>query len=371
MTQTAAIPIYTGQDFWLPSFDVRLRDRKLPEDVFRDIVSIEYSDDLEEIDSARLTINNWDADRRRFRYSDADTFLPGARIALDLGYRTEGGMRRVIEGEIAQLAPTFPASGQPTLAVTVLNILHRLRTEQVSRTYENKTASQIAREIAGRLGVEIRLGEPPEPETPFEFLLQDQKYDIVFLLRLARRVGYDLLVEEAEGGPRLYFGPSETTARRPTYQLRYGTSLLAFQPTLTTANQVGEVVVRYWDARAKQAKEAKATRAQLRTRGVGERGSQALLERSFSERKEIITDRTPRNPQAALELARATLERIAKDMVRASASVPGLPDLRAGSIVVIDGVGNRFNGRYFVTKTTHAIGDGGYTTRFECRREEI
>jgi phage protein D len=49
----------------------------------------------------------------------------------------------------------------------------------------------------------------------------------------------------------------------------------------------------------------------------------------------------------------------------------GLPDLRAGSVVNIDGLGARFTGRYFVTSTTHAIGDGGYTTQFECRREEL
>ena len=37
----------------------------------------------------------------------------------------------------------------------------------------------------------------------------------------------------------------------------------------------------------------------------------------------------------------------------------------------IDGVGTRFSGRYFVTSTTHTIGDSGYTTQFECRREEL
>jgi phage protein D len=49
----------------------------------------------------------------------------------------------------------------------------------------------------------------------------------------------------------------------------------------------------------------------------------------------------------------------------------GLPDLRAGSVVYIDGLGERFSGRYFVTSTTHAISDSGYTTQFECRREEV
>ena len=52
-------------------------------------------------------------------------------------------------------------------------------------------------------------------------------------------------------------------------------------------------------------------------------------------------------------------------MVTATGSTVGLPDLRAGSVVEIDGLGDRFSGRYFVTGTTHTIGDGGYTTQFD------
>ena len=51
--------------------------------------------------------------------------------------------------------------------------------------------------------------------------------------------------------------------------------------------------------------------------------------------------------------------------------VVGLPDLRAGRVVTIDGVGARLYGTYFVTKTTHTIDDSGYITTFDCRREQF
>ena len=47
----------------------------------------------------------------------------------------------------------------------------------------------------------------------------------------------------------------------------------------------------------------------------------------------------------------------------------GLPDLRAGQKVRITKLGTRFSGTYFVIKTTHTLGDGGYTTKFTARRE--
>jgi phage protein D len=69
-------------------------------------------------------------------------------------------------------------------------------------------------------------------------------------------------------------------------------------------------------------------------------------------------------------LARETHEKIAKHMITGSGSTVGVPDLRAGSAILVEGVGKRFSGRYFVTSTTHKIDDSGYTTRFTGRREE-
>jgi phage protein D len=67
--------------------------------------------------------------------------------------------------------------------------------------------------------------------------------------------------------------------------------------------------------------------------------------------------------------ARALLQERQKGMVRASGTTVGLPDLRAGQLVLIKGLGARFDGVYFIDDTTHTIGDGGYTTQFNCHRE--
>jgi phage protein D len=70
-------------------------------------------------------------------------------------------------------------------------------------------------------------------------------------------------------------------------------------------------------------------------------------------------------------LARAILLERSKDLVRASGTSIGLPELRAGQRVKIAGVGSRFSGEYFVTDTTHTINDSGYITRFNGRREDL
>ena len=58
-------------------------------------------------------------------------------------------------------------------------------------------------------------------------------------------------------------------------------------------------------------------------------------------------------------------------MVTASGSTVGLPDLVTGTALQVGGLPDRFGGRYFVTSTTHSIGESGYTTQFNCRKEEL
>ena len=365
---TVAQSIATVGDFYVPTFELRLRGRPVARDVIRDVISVTYKDNVAEIDSFELVISNWDAEHRTFKYSDDTMFDPGAEIELRMGYRGPEELVLMITGEITALKPAFPSGGQPTLAISGLNLLHRFRGKQESHAYTDKTDSEIAKQIGSRVQVDMRTDPGNEPR--HAYLLQDNVYDLVFLMERARANGYDLLVEEPAGGPRrLYFGPS-TEIRRESYQLVYGGSLIEFQPNLTTANQVGEVVVRGWDPIRKEKIEYRATLPELETQGLGP-GVAPGVQKSFEDRKEIVATKVVESPAEARRLAIETLQQIAKGLVTATGSTVGLPKLRAGSVVDMGGLGQRFSGRYFVTDTTHAVGDSGYTTQFGCRREEV
>jgi phage protein D len=52
-----------------------------------------------------------------------------------------------------------------------------------------------------------------------------------------------------------------------------------------------------------------------------------------------------------------------------SGSAVGNPQLRAGSVIRLDGLGPDFSGDYRVTSATHTIDSGGYRTSFQVRKE--
>jgi phage protein D len=373
MSAAEPIPIYTGQDFYVPQFQVKIGGRPQGQDVIHDILQVSYKDNIQEIDSFEITINNWDAAERSFKYSDSDLFDPGKQLELWMGYFGKDSLRLMIRGQITALRPAFPSGGSSTLAISGLNVLHKLRTKQESHAYEDMTDNQIAQQIGARLGVRMVVGS--DAGEKYKYIFQDNQYDIIFLMERARRIGYELVAEEqGQNGQAaetvLRFAPSVNT-RKVTYGLTYGRSLIEFKPDLTTANQVGEVTVRGWDSLNKKKIEATAKRSEIATKGVGSQGNQATIEQSFNQRKEVIATKPVESETEAKTLALQTLEKIAKDMVKGSGATVGLPDLRAGKVVQIDGLGTRFSGRYFITSTTHTIGDSGYTTQFECRREEL
>ena len=57
--------------------------------------------------------------------------------------------------------------------------------------------------------------------------------------------------------------------------------------------------------------------------------------------------------------------------ITGTASTIGVPELRAGCLVELQGLGPRFSGIYLIDEATHSIGDGGYQTELSLNRNAI
>lgn len=375
-------PYQLGESFYVPEFEVRLAGQDLPLDVVRDVMSVTYKDSLKEIDSFELMINNWDASKARPKYLPASDpaferlFDPGAKVTVKMGYL--GKLRLMLTGTITTLEPDFPGGGAPTLSVSGLNELHEFRTEQHTFAWENKRDSEIAQDLGRRprqrnrpgLGMTVRTNPAPhESAEPYVFM--DNLHDIVFLLQRARRHGYEFVLREGDATSSeryLYFGPSQRQTEAPTYLLEWGKSLVSFRPTVTTANQISEVVVHGWDRTRNRRIEGKAAWKDLYPAGPERRRMERLAE-AFGQRREIVTDQPVHTRAQAKQRARDILRERLQGMVEATGKTVGLPDLRAGRHVEIAGFGPLLDGRYYVLESTHTIGEG-YQTEFKARRED-
>jgi phage protein D len=379
-----AVDIYSKkQSYYVPEFQVSIAGKKVEEGILRDVMQVTYKDNVEEIDSFELMVNNWDAAKFLPKYeppSDnayAGIFDPGKRLELRMGYRSH--LMLMLTGEITTLEPSFPEAGSPTLSVRGLNVLHSLRTEQHSYAWEKMRDSDIAVQLgkmpvkAGKpgLGLEVKT-DPAKQETAEAFVMMNNQFDIVFLMERARRHGYEVVLNEKDATQdrHLYFGPSKSRLEAPIYKLEWGKSLSSFKPKLSTARQISAVNVRGWDRSANKPIDETVGWKDLVPAGPEQKRLE-LIAQAFDNRKEIVTDEPVRNAAEARQKAEGKLRKQLTEMVTATGVTVGLPDLRAGSKVQILGLGPRYSGTYYVTQTTHTMGDGGYRTQFEGRRDPI
>jgi uncharacterized protein len=371
---TAAAPIHTqGQAFYVPQFEVRVGKDPAALKLVRDVIEVTFREEVNTIDSFELTLNNWDAGRAAFKFEppaseEERIFEPERYVEIHMGYPKD--LALMTRGIITTIEPNYPESGAPTLAIRGHNLLHKFRRQQHSASWEDKGDSTIAKEIGnspvsetkpGLGNVPVRIDAARAQEEPREHVEMQMQYDIEFLLDRAKQRGYVLYVELLKGGKeQLYFGPSDQPARIE-YELKWGLSLLSFRPTLSTAHQVASVTVRGRDAQ------------------VGPVEGTAIFPRDCKlnedlpappESHEVVHKPPARSKQEAKRKAVELLVEHRRKLVTASGSTVGLPHLRAGSYVHIRlAKDSRFNGRYFVTGTTHTVGSGGYTTTFQARRE--
>ncbi len=384
----AAIPIFKEsnergerENFYVPHFELRIAGRKLKYDTVRDVMQVTYHDSIEEIDSFELTINNWDAQEGAFKYEPPSLpeyktlFDPGQKVELSMGYLDN--LRLMLVGEITTIEPNYPETGAPTLAVRGLNVLHTFRKQQHTYSWEGKRYSEIALEIGSSpvtkdkpgLGVNVQVSRKAMDKEPKEeFVYMNNQFDILFLLQMARKLGYSLYLDLDENGEQfLYFGPA-LDLRNVTYELEWGKTLSSFRPTLTTVNQIEEVTVRGWDRRAKKPIEGHAKLGEGDAATIN--ADQTSVASAIKGRHEVITSEPVRDQKAADALAGKILRDQLQEMVKAAGATVGLPDLRAGRKLNIKKLGSRIDGEYFVVDSTHTINDSGYRTTFNARREK-
>jgi uncharacterized protein involved in type VI secretion and phage assembly len=195
---------------------------------------------------------------------------------------------------------------------------------------------------------------------------QVNETDWTFLERRAREIGFEIAVNE---GKFLFRRPAQATTApadgdydsTDPLQLVFGQDLLEFHPRISSAEQVGEVVVRGWDMAAKQAvvgrAPASAASATLRT-------GPAQLADAFGRPTFTSVDRALATQGGVDAAAAALSERIGSAFAEATGTARGNPKLKAGTPVNVSVVADDFAGKYVITTSRHVFDQDGYRTRF-------
>jgi phage protein D len=351
-----------------PAFQVTVNGSALAADVSKNIVDVSVTSAPDALDQCSLTLANPYPELPWTHGQKAELFREGNALKVDIGYVDE--LQSIFSGEITSISPSFPASGMPTVGIEGLNRLYRLRRKSTTRTFEKVTDSEIARQIAreAELSAEVE-----NTRIKHDYVMQHNETDLEFLRRRGRAIRFELFVQD-----RTLVFRKARDGQEKTYTLVWGDPqrsfdptdrvlpLRSFAPTMNALRPLDQVRVLGTDPRTRKPIEGRAGLGDEVAKPRAGSTGPAVTSRAFGPRSRTLVDYPVQTQDEADEVARAIFNDEALEFLRGRGEALGAPDLRAGDVVELAGLG-RYSGAYYVTEATHSIGAGGYTTHLALR----
>ena len=298
------------------------------------------------------------------KYLDGRVLDFGKRIEVVLG--PENDPRVVFEGKISAIEVDLQESQAARVSVFAEDPLMQRRMTRRVQSWTSKSDADIAREVAGRHGLQAEV-DAEGPTWPV--IEQWNMSDLAFLRERARLIQAEVWVE----GDKLCF-KSRSARTGTSLTLSFGNELLELAARADLAHQRTAVRVRGWDAAQAQAIDVEAAGSLIRAEAGGDgRTGPELLEQNFGKRSSVRVREVPHDRDQAQAIAEAELRRRARAFVRVSGVTRGSPNMQIGSRLTLERVGRPFEGAgYYVFELCHSYDlQHGFRTRFEAERATL
>jgi phage protein D len=345
-------------NFYVPWYQVIIDGEDISKKYFVEIIDVTFEDTLEGADRFSININDPGT-----KWLDMGLFESGKEVEIKMGYVDK--LSTMIVGEIISHSLSFPADGTPKLEISGYDLSHQFTRVSKQRSFRNVKDSDIVGMIANEAKHKLS-AQIDSTETVYPAKDQNNCTDFDFIKSLAEDNFFEFLVKERT----LYFGRTGKNGS-PILSLKYGSSLLSFNPELNTANQVSKVQVRGWNPVTKREIVGTAGRGDEDARDNGGKSGGDIVESVYGEVEETILDRPVFTQEEADKLADSILKKISEGLIKGSAQCIGIPEIRAGENIELSGLGKKFSRTYYIERTTHSISSSGYSTTFEVKENTI
>ncbi len=291
-------------------------------------------------------------------------FGAGSKLALGAAIEVYAGdeaqPREIFRGHVTALEADFRTGAPPELTVLAEDALARARMARRSRTYADMAPADVARAVAGELGLRPVIAGLDAPTATWA---QINESDLAFLRRLLARFDADVQVV----GDELHVSPRRDV-RRGAVELALHSQLARARVVADLAHQVTRSTARGWNAADGAAVDGEATSGTHLGPGRGRDGA-AVLRDALDERAEHVGHVAVATREEAQAVAEAAFDLRARRFVTVEGTAEGNAQLRVGSHVTLLDLTPQFDNTYYVVRTCHLFDvHDGYRTDFraEC-----
>ncbi|MBD2449053.1 phage late control D family protein [Nostoc sp. FACHB-152] len=342
-----------------PNIKILIQGKPISPEADADFVSAKVSEDLDAPSMFELRFVTWDVEKQQFTWIDRDIFELGNKVEIQMGHQKN--LKTVIVGEITGFEPEFNQNETPILVVRGHDLRHRFLRGCQTKSFTQMKDSDIVSQIAKANGLTPTV---EDTKVKLEYVLQHNQTDWEFLQERAARISYEIVVDDKT----LYFRP-HNNEKQKLFSLTYGEDLQDFLPRLSTMKQVYQVQVQGWLPKEKKTVIAKAESGKEGDKMGGSTAGAKEVKKAFGISSNTIVNQLVSSKAEAERIALGQFRDTSLEYISGEANCQGNPNLRAGIVIGIAGVGKRFSGLYYIVSVEHDYTeDEGYKTSFTVRR---
>lgn len=338
--------IQTSRSADLVTFKVLIDGTELSASV--NVLNISVEKEINRIPSAKLVITDGDPASQEFAVSNENTLIPGKEIEIKAGYRSvdETIFKGIIIKHSLKIRPQYSL-----LIVECRDKAVKLASGRKSKYFTDSKDSDIIDEIIASYGLESDVGPTTQQHKE---LVQYDCSDWDFIVTRAQANGRTCVVDD---GKITVKSPDFSQAELET--VVFGSTLLDFDAEIDARNQFSKITSYAWDQSKQEVSEAEAADPSVALNGNLTASDLA----SVIDTENLKLSYGGTTSDGFIQdwaNARSLFNQLAK--VRGRVKFQGIPACKPGTTLMLQGVGDRFNGKVYISAIRHEITEGQWTT---------
>ncbi len=317
------------------------------------VMSLSVLKEINRVPMATIVLRDGEAAARDFEISSREDFIPGKKIRIKIGRDSKN--KQVFKGIIVRHTIRVKNNGHSELQLHCYDETVRMTMGRHSRYYEDIRDNEVIDDLGRRYsGVSTKAKKTSHKHRE---LIQHHISDWDFILLRAEANG--MLVNVNDGEIEV---STPATADKPALQCTYGDSVIELEAEIDSRYQWKKVSGNSWDYANQQLFEANASNPSIEEPGNirGEKLSEVASPDKF-----LLHHSGHVIQQELQDWVDATMMRSRLGKIRGRIRFTGIADILPGKMIQLDGVGNRFKGKVFVTSVRHDVGNGIWETHVQ------
>ena len=332
------------------SYNILVDNREV--DATYQLLSLSVLKEVNRVPVAKIIFRDGDASESRFEISDKEDFVPGKKIQINIG--RDGENTQVFKGIIVKHSVKVRANGHSQLYIECHDETVKMTIGRNSHYFEKVKDEQVFDELIGKYNLQ---SDPESTTLEHKELVQHHISDWDFLILRAEANG--MLVFADDGVVRIARPKIQDTE---ALQVNYGSSVLEFEAEMDARTQLKAVEAIAWNYASQDFFKADVSSSSLSEPGnvPGDDISDAL-----SPAKYMMRHSGFKLEQELQDWADGIMMRSRLSKIKGRAKFTGFAALKPGDTVKLSGVGDRFNGKAYVTAVRHDVGNGTWETQIQ------